>query len=41
MGGGTEVSWRWRKIRVITDSCVKVARLPPPTQWWKNGGTDA
>jgi len=26
MGGGTEASLRWRKIRVITDSWVKVAR---------------
>jgi hypothetical protein len=40
MGGGTEASWRWRRIRVITDSCVKVARLPPPTQWRKSGGND-
>jgi hypothetical protein len=28
---------RWRKMRVITDSWVKVARLPPPTQWRKTG----
>jgi hypothetical protein len=38
MGGGTEASVRWRKMRDITDSRVKVARLPPPTQWRKNGG---
>ena len=41
MGGGTEASWRWRRMRVMTDSWVKVARLPPPTQWRKNGSNDA
>jgi hypothetical protein len=27
MGGGTEASLRWRKIRVITDSCVMAAMI--------------
>jgi hypothetical protein len=36
MGGGTDASLRWRKIRVITDSWVMAAMMRREPRW-QNG----